>query len=242
MDLKKILKDYGLSEKEASLYLSCLELGSASVYKIAKKAGLPRSTCYEILEDLKEKKLVSTYKQKKVIYYNAENPKEIIEQTKDKIKTLEDALPEFNAIYASAKNKPSVRFYQGKEGMKIILKEILAQAKEIKSFSSADDLFDVLGDYWPDFLKQRIKAKIPARIILVDSKKARERRERGPKELRETRIVSEKYTHHGLIIIWRDKIAKFSFKKELVALVIESKELAQTQEMMFNFIWDSVEK
>ena len=241
MNLNKILENYGLTKKQALLYLTCLELGSASVYKIAKKAGLPRSTSYEILESLKQMNLVSTYRQKKVIYYNAEDPREIIIQTKNKIKMLEEALPEFSALYAISKNQPSVRFYEGKEGMKTILKEMLNEAREQKSFSSID-LFTIFGNYWPEFLEKRIKRKIPAKIIYSQSPKAEERKRLGPKELREVRITPEKYTHHGCIIIWKNKIAMFSFKKDLTALVIESKELAQTQEMTFDYIWDSLEK
>jgi len=41
-----------------------------------------------------------------------------------------------------------------------------------------------------------------------------------------------------LIYIWKDKLAMFSFKEELVALVIESKELAQVQRSLFQALWD----
>ena len=54
--------------------------------------------------------------------------------------------------------------------------------------------------------------------------------------------MPDQYDHHGMVLIWGDKITLFSFKKEIIALVIESKELAQTQRAMFNFIWDSLEK
>ena len=66
MKLEKVLENYGLTKKQALLYITCLELGSASVYKIAKKANLSRSTCYEVLEILREKKLVTIFQKKKV--------------------------------------------------------------------------------------------------------------------------------------------------------------------------------
>lgn len=238
MNLEKILEDYGLTKKQAKLYLTCLELGSASVYKISQKASLPRSTCYEVFEDLKEKGLVSTFRKKKVNYYSAESPKKIINQTEEKINLFKQAMPQFEAIYNSAKIKPSVRFYQGVQGMKQILEEILVEAKEILGFTSAEDHFIVLGNYWPDFVKRRIKLKIPVRSIITESVKAHERKKLGLQELRRVKIIPARYQHHGLIMIWGKKIAMFSFKKEMMAIVVESEELAQTQRMFFNFTWD----
>ncbi len=240
MNLEKTLTNYGLTKKQAKLYLACLELGSASVYKISKKAEMPRSTAYETLEILRKKNLVSTFHNKKVKFYNAEDPKDIIRNGKEKIEMLEEALPQFSAFYGEAKNKPTVRFYQGRIGMKTILKEILSEADELLSFSSADELFATLGDYWPKFLEERIKRKIMVRVILRDSQKAQERRRLGPEELREVRIMPGTYKHNGLVMIWKDKICMFSFQKDLTALVVEGEGLAQIQKAMFNFMWDTL--
>lgn len=241
MDLEKTLKNYGLSEKQAKIYLACLELGSASVQKISQKTGLARSTCYEVLESLKELSLVSTFQKKKVKYFSAEEPQKVISSAKDKVDLLEQALPQLRALYGQAKNQPTVRLYQGKIGMKLILEEVLKEAKEILVFSSADDLFATL-DFYPDFVKWRIKQKIPAKVILRESALAKERQRLGPQELREVKIIPADYDYHGLIYIWGKKIAMFSFKKDLAALVIESEELAKVQKAMFDNLWERLEK
>lgn len=241
MNLSNVLKQFGLNEKENKLFLVCLELGSASVYKIGKKAGLPRSTGYEVLDTLKEKGLVTSLYKKKVKYYCAVDPKKILEKTKEKIETFEKCLPAFNALYNSSKNLPSVRFYQGVEDMKIIFEEILDEAKEVSSFSSADDLFTTMGEYWPKYVTGRVKKKIPVRAIARDTVKARERKRIGPSELREVRLMPASYEHKGMTMIWGNKIALFSFNKELMALVIESEEMNRMQKAQFNFIWDTLD-
>lgn len=238
MNLENVLKSYGLTEKQASLYLACLGMDSASVYKIGQKVKIPRSTCYEVLESLKELGLVTTFRKKQVIYYAAEEPKIIINNLKEKINDLEKALPEFSAIYGGAKLRPTARLYQGLENMKTILQEILDEADEIIAFSSAEDHLAVFGAYWPEFVKKRIKKRIPVRTILTESAQARQRQAIGPRELRKVKIISADYKHHGLIMIWQDKIAMFSFEKEMIALVIESRELARTQRAWFNFFWN----
>jgi len=237
MDLEKILKSYGLTEKQAKIYLACLELGSASVQKISLMAGLPRSTCYEILEFLKQRSLVSTFSKKKTRYFSASDPKEVIKLAQEKVKVLEQALPEFEAMYGSSKTRPAVRYYQGLEGIKLIFEEIAGEGKELLAFNSADDMFEILGDYWPRFIQERMERKIPVRVILRDSQKARERQRLGPSELRTVKLISPDYEFHGMVFIWQRKVAMFSFKKDLAALVIESEELAKVQRAMFDNLW-----
>jgi len=242
MNLEKILLQFGLDKKQAKIYLACLELGSASVYKIAQKAQMSRSTCYEVMDELNKKGMVTAFTKKKIKYYNAENPQIAIEQEKEKIKLLERAMPEFNAFYQSAKNKPNIRFYQGVEGMKLILKEMIKETDEVLSFTSFEDLFSYLGDWWPEYLKMRIKNKIRVKVIMSDSEIARERKRLGPEQLREVRLVSPRYKHHSTYIIWSNKIAMFAYKKELISLVIESPVLSETHRAMFYMVWDNLEK
>ena len=240
MNLRNTLKQFGLTEKQAKVYLACLELGSAPVQKVSQKAGLARSTTYEVLEHLQHKGFVSTFRQKKSQHFSAEEPERVLNIAKRNVTLLEEALPELRAIYGEAWIRPTVRFYQGIDGMKIVLEEILAEAKELQAFGSADDLFRTLPDFHK-FVEKRKKKKIPVRVILRDSEKARERQQSGQKDLRVVRLISDQYQFHGLIYVWNNKIAQLSFQKDLVALVIESEVLADTQRAMFESLWDSVE-
>jgi len=241
MNLEKILENYGLNQKQAKIYLACLEMGSASVQKISQKAQISRSTAYEILEVLRNQGLISTFLKKKVKYYSVEDPQKAIDLLKEKSALMENAMPQLRAMYGKTKFRPTVRFYQGKEQMKMILEEMLSEAKEIMAFSSADDLFSTL-DYFPEILKKRIKLKIPNRVILRDTQKGRERKKLGSKELRQVRLVPSTYDYHGMIMVWENKIAMYSFQKDMEALVIESEVLASTQKAMFEVIWDFLEK
>lgn len=240
MNLNNTLKQYGLTEKQAKIYLACLELGAASVQKISHKAGLARSTTYEILENLQQQGFVTTFRKKKSLHFTAEEPERLLALAKNKITTLEQALPELRAISGEARIRPTVRFYQGTSGMRIVLNEILEEAKELLAFNSVDDLFAILPEF-PKFVEKRKKKKIPVRVILRDSKRARERQRSGQKDLRAVRIISDQYQFHGLIYVWSNKIAQFSLKKDLVVLVIESDVLANTQRAMFEALWESVE-
>jgi sugar-specific transcriptional regulator TrmB len=49
------IQNYGFSDKEAKIYLTTLELGSAIASTIARRAELKRVTVYALLNDMKRK-------------------------------------------------------------------------------------------------------------------------------------------------------------------------------------------
>ena len=238
MKLEQTLKDYGLKDKQIKVYLACLQLGTGPVVKIAQKAGMPRSTVYEILDALRGLGLVSTFLKKKVRYFSAEEPEHLIRYAETKVSLLKDVLPELNALAGKSRQRPSVRLYQGKGQMKLVLEEMLNEADILLSFAAPEDLFRELGDYYLEYVKRRIKRKLPVRLIATDSPKARERQRLGMTELRIVKIVPNVYEYHCNKWIWKNKIAMFSFLGDLVAVVIESKELADMEKAMFEHLWE----
>ncbi|MBU1890197.1 helix-turn-helix domain-containing protein [Patescibacteria group bacterium] len=237
-DIKKTLIQSGLNEKQADIYLACLELGSASVQKIAQKAGLPRSTVYETLEILKDRGYISTFLKKKVRHYSAEEPERVVLIAQQKADLLKSALPQLEAMVGKNRKRPSVRFYQGTEQMNLVLEEVLKEADAVSAFGSAEDLLSRMGEYWDDFVKRRVDKKIPVRAIMHDSPEARQRQEVGPKYVRTIRLVQESHNTHGLTMIWKNKIAMFSFIDDLIAVVIDSRQLSDMQKAQFEHLWE----
>ncbi|MBT4722447.1 hypothetical protein HN958_02905 [Candidatus Falkowbacteria bacterium] len=239
MNLKTSLKQFGLNKKQTDTYIACLELGEASAYKISQHTQLPRSTCYEIFDELIKRKLVTTFRKKKVKYYTVNNIKEAIEHEKSNLSNLESALPEFNALYKSGTEKPNVRLYEGISGMKTVVNEIDNEADEVLGISNADMLTH-FGPFWDKHVKRRVAKKIPARTILTDSPRARERAQLGPSELRAVKIIPNKFANNSTIVIWKNKVAVFTYQKEMMAFIIESAEYAKSQKQMFEFMWGTL--
>ncbi len=242
MSLQKTLEEYGLKEKHARVYLACLELGSGSILKISQKAGLPRSTTEVILVALLGKGFVSSFKKRNIKYFSTEDPKKIVASVKARAELLERALPDFRELYARSNIIPTVRFYHGKESMKIVFDEILTDKSvhELLAFSSVDDIFELLGKKFVGFVQKRVTRGMRSRVILRESPRAWERVRLGGSELREVKLISHGYEHHGLFYIWGNKIAMISLKNEWSVLIIESEELAKSQRMLFEALWDSL--
>ena len=74
MSTATIFKEVGLTDKEAAVYLALLELGVASVLRIASKAGVKRPTAYITLAALREKGFVEVIPKGTTTLYQAVDP------------------------------------------------------------------------------------------------------------------------------------------------------------------------
>jgi len=57
-EIVDMLRDFGLSEYEAKMYFTLLTIGEAKVMKITRKASVPQSKAYDVLDRLQEKGFV----------------------------------------------------------------------------------------------------------------------------------------------------------------------------------------
>lgn len=239
MDINQPLNQFGLSDNQINAYKTLLSLGSASVYKIAKQSSLPRSTCYEVMESLAKQGIVSTYQKNKIQYYNAEPPDNFLDLLDRKKSDIAAIMPQLQALYGRAEKKPIVRFYEGKEAVGNILNEFLREGSELWSISSSEES-TVLGNEFQKYLEERIKKKIPVKLIINESPLAVERKEAGSEEFRQVRILPKEYEHHDLIFIWNNKVAIFTLKKHYSVLVTESETISGFYKMVFRFMWDKL--
>lgn len=116
MEIINALKTLGLSDKEASIYLSLLEIGEASVVQIARQTKIKRPTIYLLLDSLREKELVLKIPHAKKTIYIAKDPEDFFRESMIKTKRAYDKLSEIKAIQKKD-NKISVKYYDGEKGV-----------------------------------------------------------------------------------------------------------------------------
>ena len=68
----------GFTESEGKVYLALADIGKASVTVLAKKATLPRSTTYSVLESLTERGLVAVEGDQSVAMYRINQPSALV--------------------------------------------------------------------------------------------------------------------------------------------------------------------
>ena len=235
---EQILKEYGLSDNEIKVYIASLSKGTSKVNEISKKAGLLRTTTYEVLKSLVEKGLVSYAIKSKVRYFEAADPNKlvrILEEKKEKIKSI---LPELEFLKQSVTEKPTIELYEGKEGLKTILDDIIkTRPKEMLQLGSSK-IFEALNFYFPTWIKRRVKARIHARILQEKVQVIKELKKRDKKELREIRFLPKNFRINTHTQIYGNKIAILTLnKEELIGVIIENKDIVETQRSLFGELW-----
>lgn len=240
MEIKQILQQFGLSGKKADVYLAALELGSSTAIEISKKAGIKRTTCYDILLDLINDGLISQTQKEKKRLFVGEDPEKIQRNLKNKERLFSEILPQLQSIHNVRGSKPKIRFYEGKEGIKDVYEDTLKYGGEILGFASYD-VIGILGKEWAqEYLNKRIKKGIygkgiiPGTDLMVKDFISKDQEQR-----RSTKVIDpKKYPFSIEINIYgHNKVALMSAKEEM-GLIIEGSEIHSTMKLIFQLIWD----
>lgn len=243
MDIKKLLKNIGLNEKEAAVYLATLELGEAKAAEVSNRADLNRVTCYDILDKLIHKGYISTYNKKNLKFFSATSPKDIWEEVKTRQNEFESALPQLMNLHDKRSGDSKIHYYEGLDGIKQIYKDSLHSKTEILNYANSQAIRAHWKDYQNEYVKERVKRRIFLRGIAL-------------KDEWGDRIVAEKHMYRDIrlvtpgpfdfnnqINIYDDKVSFVSFGKDrLVGMIIESAEMADAQRAIFLMAWEYATK
>lgn len=238
---KKELIQSGLTEKQAKLYLACLELGKAKVPEIAKKSGIKRTTAYGILDELIELGLVSSSSRGRVKFFFAQEPGTIINVLEGKKKAIENVLPDLNHLFTSHQLRPRIQFFEGQEGIKRIYEDTLkCRDKKIQQIVRVKDFIDFTGrKFSANYIKKRAENKITSFALHPKSNDVHnETYGQASKEWkRHVRYLPPNMFYASMIMIYDFKVAMISTKAENFGFIIESKEFSNTLHAYFDFLW-----
>lgn len=244
------LKNIGLSENEAKVYLAMLELGSATMLEISAKAGINRPTAYVQVESLKKLGLVSTQTKGKKQLFMAESPEQLESVLENKNIELEQKrnelgkfLPELLTMFSLGDNKPEVRFFEGKEGLMRMDEEFLkSKEKKIIGIMSLDDVLNVFPESSDSYTKRRIKKGIHSRSIYTYSK-GPVLKENDSNMLREAKYIPpEKLPFNVDITVYDDSVAIAALRGKISGTIIKHQEIANSFKNFLNLIWNLADK
>jgi HTH-type transcriptional regulator, sugar sensing transcriptional regulator len=241
--LAKDLTGFGLNEKESSAYVALLELGEATIGQVAKKAGVKRTTLYDIIESLKRSGFVGVSKRGKKTLYFAEDPRKLEEKLEEKTFVLKRMLPELLSIANTIDKKPKIRYYEGIDGIKEVYKdtlkyedrELLAWVAEV-AVEAFDEKF--LNEF---YISKRLEKKIWVRAIAPDLPYMQKFKGLDQASLRTTKLVDATMFPFEVEInlYGGSKIGIMSFQEKL-GLIIESAKIHKTLKSIFELNWVTI--
>mgnify|MGYP001559486414 CR=1 FL=1 len=240
----EILEQIGLSKNEIKVYFALLELGQTSATPIVKKAGIPHSKIYPVIEKLTTKGLVSYVIKNNVRHFQASDPRTLIDllqkkelQIKAQKRLIEKIIPRIELKQKLSREKQEATVYEGLSGIKAALKYILETVQrgdEYRAFMLGESLRnETVTRTLQHYHKQRIAKGVTVRLISEKVHKpwAKNYRYGGMK----IRYTDQKlpvgifiFTNHVMTIIWEDMPTAF---------VIKSQKNYEYYKTFFDYLW-----
>jgi len=242
------LVNFGLSEKEAKVYLALLELEVATAHEVADKAELNRSSTYVVLESLQARGLASISGGEKVKRYIVAPPNRLIQLATDTSRKhveiehdIEAILPDLKSLYKGTKEKPKIRIFEGKKAIIELVNETLSiKDKLMRVYTSGNDMHIFFREYMPEYMKKRTEAEIVMHGIHPDNEINKNLASYMPKTDKSVFIPEEKYKFSSDFSVYDSTVTYVSHRGEY-AISINDTEIADAVKSAFDLAFEGAE-
>ena len=236
MDIELALKEYGLTEKEIKVYLTLLPLGNINLQEIAKRIDLPRTTVYNTLSYLHQKGLISKIIKKGVTYFEATDPKKLVDNLEQRKKLIEKVMPKLEGLKQIIKESSSVEIYEGSKGLFTILSDVFKIKQQTYYFGSYSMSVEVLKHQPEHFRTIRLEKKIPAKIV-IDTYDEETFHKESYKKITQMRFLDSLKDFPCMIFIYGEKVALYTLEGDLVGIIIKNSQVATAMKFVFDTYW-----
>ena len=160
------LIEYGLNKSEALVYLDVISHPDSSAFAIFKRLKLPKTSIYNILENLQERRLIESWKKNNILHFSAGSPKRLLFEVKTKEELLQTLIPDLINLSSNHIESDSVKMYEGEEGLKIVMHDELEYCAKNNINSMLAAATDSFSSTIPKFLDKYIKEREKANIFV----------------------------------------------------------------------------
>jgi sugar-specific transcriptional regulator TrmB len=237
------LRHIGLSEKEAKVYLALLQLGRATAYSVAVKAGLKRPTTYLLLDELVKNGFAYEVPRSLKKMFEAKAPEEVFALARERMKVAESALSSIQALVRKKQGKTQALYFEGMSGLQQALQYRAKDLKdgEVVGFYAAavgapQDALNVANNWLEEYAKLNIMIRgfVPKDDFLkpyhVNDKNANRTFKSLPTKVYSSKVSIEAMADFVRIVDIVSPIPQ--------ATIIENTEVAKTIREIFEMLWE----
>jgi HTH-type transcriptional regulator, sugar sensing transcriptional regulator len=238
-----LLESLGLTQNESKVYLALLELGETKTGPIVKKTHMHRVLIYDSLESLKQKGLTSFVIKQNIKFFQASDPKRLVEFIEEKKAQAQQILPELEILQKTASSHQTVSVYEGLVGLKSAMNNMLKELSPggTHYVFASGNMAPTMGPYYDLYQKIKKNNKIKT-YVLYDFSFKKQKPIIDRTTAQEIRFF-EFQTFPTDTWIYNDKVLIVTYTASPpVAILIESKETAQSYKRMFDGFWARGEK
>jgi len=244
-NLHNSLKEIGLTESEANLYITSLALGPAAIASLAENLSIPRPNVYKGISGLERHGLAKFSERKRYTRtFVVEPPTVVLEKLRQKREVMGDldqtlvgAMPDLLAQYHQGETPTKIKIFEGREQYIRAFFSVLEETDESLFFGSAADAISLLS--WEkerEWLAEKVKRGIRSKALFLPSKEAETLKMEDKEHLRETRILKDATSFVSSFQIFGNKAFIWQPKAALV-LLIEDQFIVQMLRSIFIVLW-----
>lgn len=234
------LEKLGLNQKEQEVYFALLQLEKATANQVAHKADVKRPTAYDILYGLQKQNFIFETTENKKRYFVAHPPEKLLEIIENQKQELKNDLPVLTSIFNTNPKKPKVAYFTGFDGIKQLYEDTLLSLKlgdEILAYVASGTV-EFMAEYAVDYVRRRVAKKIRLRGIYQNTVNLKKYLKNNAADLRTIKIAdSKKFPLKNEINIYANKMIIITYAPEPFGVLIESKEIVETQRAIFEMAW-----
>ncbi len=238
----KSLQQIGLSESEATIYTTLIKSPKMTVSDIARATGIKRATCYQYLDFLLVRDFVIRVPVGKRMFYCAVSPKKILASEKKRHTAFETSIEEMTRQYDESTHKPCVAFYEGKREIKNIYEDLFKTVGDVYSIFPPKAFFEnFTEEEYNEFDKSLSQHAFKSRDLIVHDthfRQVEQIRKNNGYENKITKKLPSDFKSNVDVLVYNNTVALVSLR-DLSALVIESKDIAELFKSLHSSIWKS---
>ncbi|HEY4479592.1 MAG: hypothetical protein A3H69_01505 [Candidatus Sungbacteria bacterium RIFCSPLOWO2_02_FULL_47_9] len=241
MKIEEGLKNLGLAEKEAKVYIALVQLGRGSAQSVADESGIKRPTAYVILENLIDKGMAVKIPRARKKLYEAKPPDEFFAEAEERFALSKTILPELMAMADKTGPKFKTLYYEGEQNVKRMLSGINKKmaGKEILGFYAreTENISSEMNEFFHQWNEDCKKNGITVRGLTPDDPSLEWYRKRTEYFGHVFKYLNMKdYSSECSIEIGDDFIQIFSLRY-MQGVYMENPDVARTLRQIFEMVW-----
>jgi sugar-specific transcriptional regulator TrmB len=254
----QLLQDVGLTKPQAMAYTALVRTGVSNAPAIGAEIGESRSNAYKVLDKLCEFGLATRDQTGARVRYFPTSPaalEQLIQKQSAEValreRKLKAGMPELMHFFLKYSEQPSIRFFQGQEGLYQIYKDQVKTNKPIVYIRSREDFkffgFETMHKLRNDLADHGIRRRaiiqdeLP-RVHIPEAERVPIAVSDEAMLLTRTWIDPEDYDEPVEWAAYGDKLSIISYGQEIVGMIIESPQIAKSFRRLFGLLEEGIRR